>query len=78
MNANVKTNTVLALTFRNRMSQDFLAFLSGSTDELKISHFTIAPDMALFFNQNVVIFFLFLHENKCCGYLLENASQRHF
>ena len=27
----------------------------------------IATDKALFFNQNVFIFFLFLHENICCG-----------
>ena len=30
-----------------------------------------APDEALFFNQKVFIFFLFFHENICCGYSLE-------
>ena len=35
-----------------------------------------ALDMTFFFlNQNVLIFFLFLQENICCGYLLE---VRHF
>ena len=34
-----------------------------------------ALDKALFFNQKVSIFFLFLNENICCGYSLE-APQR--
>ena len=29
------------------------------------------PDKMLLFNQKVLIFFLFLHENICCGYSLE-------
>ena len=31
----------------------------------------IALDKLLFFNQKVMIFFLFLHKNICCGYSLE-------
>ena len=36
---------------------------------------TIALDKALFFNQKVPIFFLFLDENICCGYSLEAPCQ---
>ena len=32
---------------------------------------SIAPDLALFFSQKVLVFFLVLHENICCGYSLE-------
>ena len=42
---------------------------------LLVAHLTIALDKALFFNQKVSIFFLFLNENICCGYSLE-APQR--
>ena len=35
----------------------------------------IAPDMVLIFNWKVLIFFLFLHENICCGYSLEAPCQ---
>ena len=31
----------------------------------------IALDKMFFFNPKVLIFFLFLHENICCGYSLE-------
>ena len=31
----------------------------------------VAPVKGIFINQNVLIFFLFLHENICCGYSLE-------
>ena len=31
----------------------------------------IAPDKVGFFNQKVLIFFLFLHKNICCEYSLE-------
>ena len=32
---------------------------------------SVAPDKVCFFNRKVLIFFLFLHKNMCCGYLLE-------
>ena len=35
----------------------------------------IALDKALFFNQKVSIFFLFLNKNICCGYSLEAPYQ---
>ena len=32
---------------------------------------SIATDRALFSSEKMLISFLFLHENKCCGYSLE-------
>ena len=32
---------------------------------------SIATDKALFSSEKMPIFFLFLHENICCGYILE-------
>ena len=42
-----------------------------SSGELMIYHMIIATDMALFFIRKMLISFLFLHENICCGYSLE-------
>ena len=52
----------------------FSAFVNsiGLTEELSLFVYTIALVKALFFfNPKVLIFFLFLHENICCGYSLE-------
>ena len=37
----------------------------------RVKQSLLAPDQALFFNRKVPMFFLFLHENICCGYSLE-------
>ena len=36
---------------------------------------SIATHKVLFFNQNLLMFFFFLHGNICCGYLLEVSYQ---
>ena len=36
---------------------------------------SVTTNKALFFNQKLLIFFLFLHENICCGYSLEAPRQ---
>ena len=46
---------------------EFLERQTG-TKQQEIFH---NPDMAHLFNQKILIFFLFLDENICCGYSLE-------
>ena len=53
------------------MSENMSANMSANTHEL-----SIVSDKALaFFNWKLWIFFLFLHENMCCGYSLEVPHQ---
>ena len=35
------------------------------------NYVTISPDKVIFFNREVLVVFLFLGENICCGYSLE-------
>ena len=43
---------------------------------LKIKNDFIAPDKVLFWTKQVLIIFLFLHENMCCGYTLDDDELR--
>ena len=43
--------------------------------ESEYTVYHMAPDQALFFNQILLIFFLFLLENICCGYSSEAPRQ---
>ena len=46
-----------------------------STHDLYIIVITIATDKARFSSEKMLISFLFLHENICCGYSLEAPRQ---
>ena len=48
---------------------------SNSQEKIQVQCIAIAPGKALFLNQKVTLFYLFLLENICCGYSLEVPQQ---
>ena len=60
------------LVFLCRIIDHFNLLQSSQTLTHSLFMSYIAPDQRLFFfHRKVLIFFLFLHENICCGYSLE-------
>ena len=59
------------------LQEEYLALVARLILHVKdFSEYCIALVKVLFFNPKVLIFFLFLHKNICCGYSLEAPQRR--